>query len=161
MTSDSAFLAFATRFRLRVCRDGCGDVIVPGKFGHLYHHAPKIIGLVLEQTPNGHTTARTLLCRRRKALATGFRLHQAGDVESIFLFCSQNLRHEVLAVSLVGAKRRRISSPAQLEVLRRARLAFKKSVSLAQRPLQRSMNDVSLLREQECLTVQNRELFEL
>jgi len=92
-----------------------------------YHHAPEIIGFVLEYTPNGRTTAGSLLYRRRKALAAGFQLHQSGDEESILLFRSQNPVHQILAISLVGAKRRRMSSPAQLEVLRRARLAFKES----------------------------------
>jgi hypothetical protein len=61
--------AFAERYRLRTKRDGCGDLIAPGRFGHLYEHGAGLVGLVLEDTRNGQSRGRSLLARRRKALA--------------------------------------------------------------------------------------------
>jgi hypothetical protein len=74
------FTAFADRYRLRTKQDACGDPIAPGKLGHLYQHGAGLAGLVLEDTRNGQSIARSLVARRRKALAAGFRLHLAGDV---------------------------------------------------------------------------------
>jgi hypothetical protein len=130
------FITFADRYRLRIKRDACGDLIAPGKLGHLYEYGAGLAGLVLEDTQNGQSIARSLLARRRKALAAGFRLHQAGDGEAILLFEMNNPAHEKLAITLVAAKRRRIPSPAQLETLRLARQAARFCKTPAQRPLQ-------------------------
>jgi hypothetical protein len=132
------FAAFANRYRLRIRRDACGDAITPGRFGHLYEHGAGLLGLVLEDARNGQSRCRSLLARRRKALAAGFRLHQAGDAEAILLFELSNPAQEKLAIRLVGAKRRRIPSPAQLETLRRAREASR----FRRTPAQRSVQDV-------------------
>ena len=132
----AAFGDFANRFRLRTKRDACGEPIAPGKFGHLYQHAPGVIGLLLEEVRKGPTRARSLLARRRKAVAAGFQLHRAGEAESILLFNLGNPAEEALAIELVGAKRRRIPSRAQLETLHRAREAFRFDTTLAQRLLQ-------------------------
>jgi hypothetical protein len=80
------FVYFTERYRLRLKRDACGDLIAPGKFGHLYEHAAGLFGAVLEEDRNGPSRVRSLLVRRRKALAADFRLHQAGDAEAILLF---------------------------------------------------------------------------
>lgn len=112
---------FSQRYRLKIRRDGCGDPIVPAKLGHLYEHGNGRFGIVLEDPANRPTRARALLSRRRKALAAGFTLHQAGDAESILLFDPENREQARLAIRLVGAKARRRCSPAQLEVLRKAR----------------------------------------
>lgn len=137
MTPDPAtFIAFVERFRLRTIRDACGDTIAPGKFGHLYEHASGVLGLLLEEVRSGQTRARSLLVRRRKAVAAGFQVHRAGEVESILLSKLGNPAHEALAIELVGAKQRRVPSRAQLETLRRAREAFKFAANLAQGRLQ-------------------------
>lgn len=130
------FAAFVDQYRLRTRRDSCGDLIALGGSGHLYKHDVGRAGLVLEDSSVGPSRARSLLARRRKALAAGFRLHQAGEAESILLFELGNPMLEKLAISLVGARRRRISSPAQLDTLRRAREAFGFAKTLAQRPIQ-------------------------
>ncbi len=133
---DQVLSQFVERHRLRVKRDASGDLIAPAKFGHLYAHTAGLIGLVLEDARNGQSRGRSLLARRRKALAAGFRLHQAGDAEAILLFELSNPAQEKLAIRLAGAKRRRIPSPAQLETLSRAREAFRFCKTPAQRPLQ-------------------------
>jgi hypothetical protein len=114
---------FADQYRLRVKRDDCGDSIIAGKFGHLYEHGNGKFGLVLEDTASAPSRARALLNRLRIARAHGFTLHQAGDCESILLFDPADADQAHVAIDLVGAQRKRRSSPAQLAVLSRARRA--------------------------------------
>ncbi|HEX2713683.1 MAG TPA: hypothetical protein VHM88_15910 [Candidatus Acidoferrales bacterium] len=118
---------FTSTFRLRVKRDRCGAAIIPGKLGHLYEHGSGCFGLVLEASADSTHLDRRLRARRRKALATGFLLHQDGDLEAILLFHPEDRDQARLAIRLVEAKRRRIASAAQLAVLRRARRAAKAS----------------------------------
>lgn len=132
----ATFSAFAERNRLRTKGDSCGDIVALGKFGHFYEQGSGLVGLVFEDARYGQSRIRTLLARRRRALANGFRLHQAGDAEAILLFELNNTAQEKLAIRLIGAKRRRIPSPAQLETLKRAREASKTFQTPAQRLLQ-------------------------
>jgi hypothetical protein len=112
---------YAEKYRLRMKRDRCGDLIVPGKLGHLYEHGSGRFGMVLEDPADGQSRARGLLSRCRKALAAGFTAHQAGDAESILLFDPESREQSRLAIRLVGARAKRQCSPAQLERLRIAR----------------------------------------
>jgi hypothetical protein len=137
----ATFSAFVERHRLRTKRDACGEILTPGRFGHLYSHDAGLVGLVFEDARNGQSRIRTLLARRRRAVAGGFRLHQAGDAEAILLFVLNNAAQEKLALRLLEAKRRRIPSLAQLETLRRAREAAK----ACQTPAQRLLQDVATL----------------
>ena len=87
-------IALAEKNRLRVRRDGCGDVVVVGKLGQLYQHDDGLVGLLLI-SPNGDDPKLdcTLRSRKRKALAEGLKLHQEGDYESTFLFDSEDKQH--------------------------------------------------------------------
>lgn len=139
MTSRHTMIAqFSERHRLRLKRDCCGECIVPGKFGHLYEHNAALMGLSLEDGPRGKSRARCLLKRKRQAIDAGFRLHQTGEAESILLFEVRNAAQELMAVKLVGARRRRRASPAQLKALVRAREALKFQKVLAQRAVRDS-----------------------
>jgi hypothetical protein len=117
----ATFAAIADRYRLRIRWYACGDPIAPGKFGHLYEHDQEVFGLVLEDATTGPSWVRTLRSRRRRALAGGFHLHQEAEAESVLLFDASDAKQARLALRLVGAKRRRIPSAAQLEALKRAR----------------------------------------
>ncbi len=141
MGSPITLAGFPEQYRLRVKRDDCGEPIINGKFGHLYEHAAGLLGLVLEEPRIGKCKGRSLLIRGRMAFTGGFRLHQAGDVEAIFLFDLGNPLQEKLAIGLAGVKRRRVPSPAQLETLRRARQALKFYKTSAQRHLQGPRTD--------------------
>lgn len=114
---------FSESRRLKVKRDDCGDPIIPGKFGHLFEYGAGVFGLVLEAPADSTHFDRTLRRRKRKAIAAGFTLHQEGDVEAILLFNPADPKQTRLAIRLVGAKAKRVPSPAQLHVLRRARQA--------------------------------------
>ena len=98
---------FAARIGLRIKGDGCGDPTIPGNFGHLYEHGTGCFGLVLEEPADTPSRPKSLLARRRLALAAGFSLHQEGDVEAILLFDPADERQARLAVKLARARRRR------------------------------------------------------
>jgi hypothetical protein len=125
---------FTSSYRLRLKRDRCGDPIIRGKLGHLYEHDLGRFGLVLEAPAGSTRLDRTLRARKHKALAAGFTLHQEGDAEAILLFNPEDHEQAQLAPRLVGAKRRRVASEAQLAVLSRAREASR----IAQNPAQRA-----------------------
>lgn len=99
---------FAERKRLRIKRDEVGELMIPGRIGHLYEHDCGVFGLMLV-SPNGDDPKldNTLRSRMRKALAEGLKLHQEGDYESTFTFNPDNTQHAQLAIRLVGAKRKR------------------------------------------------------
>ena len=105
---DKIIIAFAEKYRLRVHRDECGDVVVVGKLGQLYQYDDGLVSLVL-MSPNGDDPKldNTLRSRMRKALREGLELHQRGDYESTFVFNCENRAQARLAIRLVGIKRRR------------------------------------------------------
>jgi hypothetical protein len=84
---------FAGRHRLRVNKDGCGELIAPGKHGHLFDYGDgECFGMVLEDNPpHQPSKAKALLSRRRQVLAAGFTAHQLGECESILLFNPQDV----------------------------------------------------------------------
>ncbi len=119
---------FVRGHRLRMKRDACGDLIVRGKLGHIAEHGGGFFSVVLEDTASGPSRARALLGRRRKALAAGFRLHQAGDCESVLLFDPAKPHQAKLAIRLVMARPKRRASEAQLANLKKSlgRTAFQR-----------------------------------
>lgn len=121
-----ALAEFAKEYRLRTKHDACGDPIVVGKLGHIAEHGNRLFSIVLEDTTSGPSRARTLLNRRRKALAAGFHLHQAGEAESVLLFDPANVVQAKAAIALVRAATKRLASEAQLANLRKplGRAAF-------------------------------------
>jgi len=99
---------FAERKRLRIKRNEVGELMIPGRIGHLYEHDCGVFGLMLV-SPNGDDPMldNTLRSKMRKALREGLELHQRGDYESIFLFDAENKQHTHLAIRLIGCKRKR------------------------------------------------------
>ena len=99
---------FAERKRLRIKRNEVGDLMIPGRIGHLYEHDCGVFGLML-MSPNGDDPKldNTLRSKMRKALREGLELHQRGDYESSFLFDAENKQHTHLAIRLIGCKRKR------------------------------------------------------
>jgi len=99
---------FAERKRLRIKRDEVGELMIPGRLGHLYEHDGGVLALMLA-SPNGDDPSldNTLRARMRKALREGLELHQRGDYESTFVFDPENKQHARLAIQLVGARKKR------------------------------------------------------
>ena len=110
---------FATTHRARVKRDGCGDQIIAGKFGHIYAHDDQVFGLVFEASADEARRDATICRRRQSAIRAGFIRHQWGDVEGIVLFDPTNEVLAQRALKLISARRIRVSSANQLRNLRR------------------------------------------
>jgi hypothetical protein len=111
---------FAEEHRLKVSQDECGDAIVRGRKGHLYVDN----GLVCAMWTSAPVMMRSRLAK------LGGRLWQ-GDISSdargkgVQDASVRGIRPEAykLAIQLVGAKPRRVMSPAQRAALEKARLA--------------------------------------
>lgn len=103
---------FATNHCVRTERDGCGELIIPGKHGLIFDYGDDhSLGIALfDNPPSEASKARTLLSLRTKALAAGLVSQQLGDCESVFLFDPQDQNHAAIALRLVGVHRlRRLS----------------------------------------------------
>ena len=113
---------FAERYRLRVKRAEDGNPVIPGKFGHLYHHDDSTLGLLF--MPNRR---RLWSHAKRKLEAADFTIWQDGDHEGSALFDPTNRAQARLALRVVGAKRKRSLTPeqrsAKVAILERARIA--------------------------------------
>ena len=110
---------YGEQYRVRVKRDECGDLVVRGRFGHLYEHDANRLGIVLDAPADNLRSDRKLRARKSRAIAAGFVVHQEGDCEAILLFDPSDLDQAHLAVRLVQVKRiRKTSRPtdAQLRV---------------------------------------------
>ncbi|HUJ31781.1 MAG TPA: hypothetical protein VLY23_10920 [Candidatus Acidoferrum sp.] len=120
------FTAFAGRYRLRIKRDACGDLIAPGKFGHLYEHDAGRFGIVLEAPADTARLDRTLRARKLRAIAAGFLLHQEGDCEAILLFDPADVKQVGLAIRLIQAKKiRKLPQPTDAQLRARALFSSK------------------------------------
>ncbi len=107
--------AFANRYRLRAKRHEDGELIITGKVGHIYEHDESTLSLMfLPDRPRLWANAR------RKLEAVGFVIWQDGDHEGSALFDPTNKAQARLALRVVGIKRKRRASPAQLSNLRKA-----------------------------------------
>jgi hypothetical protein len=119
MESPTTLAGFAEQHRLRVKRDECGDLVIRGKFGHLYELDAGRFGIVLEAPADNARSDKALRARKRRAIAAGFPLRQEGDFEGILLFDPGDPKQTGLAVRLIHAKKIRQAAPptdAQLRV---------------------------------------------
>ena len=103
---------FVEQYRVRVKRDDCGEPIVPGKVGRLYEHDASRFGVVLEVPPDDARSDKTLRARRRRAIATGFVVHQEGEFEALLLFDPGDGKQAALDVRLIRAKKIRQAARA-------------------------------------------------
>jgi hypothetical protein len=119
---------FAKRWRLRVQRQSDNELVVAGRFGHIYKHGsePDIFGLVLEAPADNTKLDKTLLSRKRRALQGGFRAHVEGDVESILLFDASDTALAKLAIKLVGARQKRQIKQSAAFLEARERFQFRR-----------------------------------
>ena len=107
--------AFANLYRLRVKRHEDGELIITGKLGHIYGHDDATLGLMfMPDRPRLWPNAR------RKLEAAGFVIWQDGDHEGSALFDPTNKAQARLALRVVGIRRKRRASSAQLANLRKA-----------------------------------------
>lgn len=118
MTPSELLQAFAEKNRLTAKLDADRTYIIPGKRGHLYAFSDTRMAA----TAYGPETSPKKWGRlRREGLDIGLVLVQDGDEEGTMTFDPGNRAQVRLVLKLLGVKRRRTCSPAQLEVLKRAR----------------------------------------
>jgi hypothetical protein len=92
----------ASKFRLRVRRDECGDPVIPGRTGQLYVHDDSLLG-VLVFLPSKRAWSHA----RKRLLVAGFTLFQDCDIEGTAGFDPRNRAQVDLAIKVAGVKRRR------------------------------------------------------
>ncbi len=107
--------AFANLYRLRLKRHEDGELIITGKLGHIYGHDDATLGLMF--MPN---RPRLWSHAKRKLEAADFTIWQNGDEEGSALFDPTDKAQARLALRVVGIRRKRRASPAQLANLRKA-----------------------------------------
>ena len=103
---------FACKFRLKTIRDGCGDVIIPGRNGQIYEWGSRSFAcLVMAKS------ARYWNATREKLIGAGFRAIQNGDTEGTVLFDPQDGGQAGLAMKAIGPKRKRVVTESQKAIL--------------------------------------------
>jgi hypothetical protein len=111
---------FADEYKLKISRDDCGDAIIRGKHGHIYVDAGMVCAMWADAAPMNKSRlvklGGTFWQGDISADAKGRRLQDAWV---------RGIRPDAyeLAIRLVGAKRRRVMSPAQRAALERATMA--------------------------------------
>jgi hypothetical protein len=125
---------FAGKQRLKVRRDECNDVIVPGRFGHLYEYSADQFGACIvtesRKTPRVYRWNRA----RDAFAASGMKIVQSGDAEGCATFSPHNEKHVELILQHLGIRTKRQISPerrkALLASLARARDATKRGCEI-------------------------------
>ena len=111
---------FADEYKLKISRDDCGDAIIRGKHGHIYVDAGMVCAMWADAAPMNKS-------RLVKLGGTFWQGDISTDVKGRRLQDTwvRGIRPEAyeLAIRLVGAKRRRVMSPAQRAALERATMA--------------------------------------
>ncbi len=99
---------FAITYRVHRHRDECGDVIVPGRFGHIYTFSETRLGMLF--APPGNRAV--LWCNAQKRLLAGkFTVVQDGDREGAVTFDPANVGQCRLAIKTALIKVRRLLTP--------------------------------------------------
>ena len=104
---------FAEKYRCAARRQD-GEQVIPGKLGHVYEHGSATFGLMFMPDK-----ARLWKYARRRLEAADFTIWQDGDEEGSALFDPTSPAQARLALKVVGARRNRRASPAQLANLRK------------------------------------------
>jgi len=111
---------FAEKYKLKISRDECGDSIIRGKRGHLYVEGGEICAMFTDASPMNRSRLETLGGRVWQGdISRGANGRRVQDA-AVRGIPPEGYR---LAIRLVGAKPRRIMSPAQRTALEKARLA--------------------------------------
>jgi hypothetical protein len=111
---------FAADHRLKVTKDDCGGAVIRGKHGHIYVDTGMVCAMWADAAPMNKS-------RLVKLGGTFWQGDISTDVKGRRLQDTwvRGIRPEAyeLAIRLVGAKRRRVMSPAQRAVLEKATMA--------------------------------------
>lgn len=123
---------FAEKYRLKICRDSCGDPIIAGKklasdmperpeyHSHVYEgFADGRLGLCLM-----YPHVKRWNATQRRMLVAEFIRKQGGETEGCYSFDPEAPAQARLALSLAGIRAKRINSSAQLAALAKGRVQF-------------------------------------
>jgi hypothetical protein len=108
--------AFATKHRLKIKLDSCGDPIVQGKFGTIYEYSDELLGMTFMPPPSA--SGRMWAAAQKAMLASGMRITQNGDTEGAGSFDPNDAAQAKPALKLVKARAKRQVSPETLTRLR-------------------------------------------
>jgi hypothetical protein len=111
---------FGEKYKLRVSRDECGDIIIRGKRGHLYFDDGVLCAMRTDAPPMKQSRLEALggiFCQGDIGRNAKGRRVQDAWVRGIRPGAYR------LAFRMVGAKARRVMSPRQTAALEKARLA--------------------------------------
>ncbi len=105
---------WAKRHRLCSKRDDDGTEIVSGRHGQIYKYDAQHLGAMVI---HGYHRARYWTSARKRLAAVGMMLVQNGDAEGAAIFDPADPRQSRTAVQVIGVRRKKAPSAAQLEVL--------------------------------------------
>jgi hypothetical protein len=103
---------FAETYRVLTRRDDCGELIVPGRMGHVYEHCPGRFGVYVECA-----TKRAWSAAKRTLMAAGFTVRQNGDTEGTAVFDPANGQQARLALETVRVRKRRALTHEQRQAM--------------------------------------------
>jgi hypothetical protein len=115
---------FADTHRVRARRDECGELILPGRIGHVYEHGTSRFGVYLNCA-----TKRAWSSAKRTLTAAGFTIRQNGDMEGTALFDPANEEQARLAVEIARIRKRRVVTPEQRKRMAERMRSIKRGVS--------------------------------
>jgi hypothetical protein len=115
---------FADTYRVRARRDECGELILPGRIGHVYEHSAGRFGVYLSCA-----TKRAWSSAKRTLTAAGFTIRQNGDMEGTALFDPENEQQARLALEIARIRKRRVVTVEQRQRMADRMRSIKKGVS--------------------------------
>jgi hypothetical protein len=129
---------FAERYNLKTSRDECGDAIIRGRLGHLYVDDGQLCAMWTDARPMSRFRLAALGGRPRQGDKTP--VANGKYVQDTWV---RGIDPEAYrqAIALVGAKERRVMSPAQRDVLDRARLLIPRPLRQGHFPGLESLGD--------------------
>jgi hypothetical protein len=106
--ASEAVRAFSEKYRTRTRRDQCGELVIPGKRGHVFEYGANRFGVILMLA-----TKKRWNFLKRKLIAAGLRLKQDAETEGALLFDPANGAQARIALEVIRARFRRGLSDAQ------------------------------------------------
>src|SRR5690348_5412376 len=112
---------FAEQHRFKTVRDECDDVIVPGRFGHVYEYSAELLGAcVISRDRRGDPKPPSPYRwnRAREAFVkAGMTITQSGDAEGCAIFSAKDEKQIRVAVQQLGIRPKRQMSPERRRAL--------------------------------------------
>lgn len=115
--TDSTWIKFATKQKLRLKADGCGEQIAAGKLGQIYEYSDNEGELVIGAMFMPKVPRKGFAHFLEKLTALGAVLAQRGDMEGTVTFLATNLKALQTACKLLKVPNKRTLSPERRAAL--------------------------------------------